>query len=83
MIGQRRLVPWWSWIGLITLYGTVFVVPHDATRGLIGLAFVAVSTAYVLFGPVRDRRRRRSLSRGGRVSASPANVAGRESCEKY
>ncbi|GAA4064044.1 hypothetical protein [Streptomyces shaanxiensis] len=76
-------VPWWSWIALITLYGTVFVVPHDPTRGLIRLGFVGVSTAYVLFWPVRDRRRRRSLSRGGRVSASPANVAGRESCEKY
>jgi hypothetical protein len=59
VIGQRRLVPWWSWIGLLTLYGTVFVVPDDAARGLIRLAFVAVSTAYVLFWPVRDRRRRR------------------------
>ncbi|MFG2554516.1 hypothetical protein ACGFWF_31855 [Streptomyces sp. NPDC048581] len=58
VIGQRRLVPWWSWIGLITLYGTVFVVPDDATRGLIRLGFVVVSTSYVLFWPVRDRRRR-------------------------
>ncbi|MEV1080894.1 hypothetical protein AB0I98_22020 [Streptomyces sp. NPDC050211] len=59
VIGQRRLVPWWSWIGLITLYGTVFLVPDDATRGLFRLGFVAVSTTYVLLWPVRDRRRRR------------------------
>ncbi|MDO0934453.1 hypothetical protein QQY66_23270 [Streptomyces sp. DG2A-72] len=58
VIGQRRLVPWWSWIGLITLYGTVFTVPDDATRGLFRLGFVAVSTTYVLLWPVRDRRRR-------------------------
>nr|WP_239157851.1 hypothetical protein [Streptomyces sp. SID13726] len=62
VIGQRRLVPWWSWIALLTLYGAVFVVPDDAARGLIRLGFVAVSTAYVLFWPVRDRRR----PRGGR-----------------
>lgn len=58
VIGQRALVPWWSWIGLTTLYGAVFAVPGDAARGLIRLAFVIVSTAYVLFWPVRDRRRR-------------------------
>ncbi|GAA4082840.1 hypothetical protein [Streptomyces shaanxiensis] len=70
VIGQRRLVPWWSWIALITLYGTVFVVPDDATRGLIRLAFVVASTAYVLFWPVRDRRRRHSPSlRGGRAGS--------------
>ncbi|MEU9456422.1 hypothetical protein [Streptomyces sp. NPDC048277] len=69
VIGQRRLVPWWSWIGLITLYGTVFVVPDDAARGLIRLGFAAVSTAYVLFWPVRDRRRRRPPPRAGRTTA--------------
>ncbi|ELP68925.1 putative membrane protein [Streptomyces turgidiscabies Car8] len=58
VIGQRRLVPWWSWIALITLYGSVFAVPDDAARGLVRLGFVTVSTAYVLFWPVRDRRRR-------------------------
>ncbi|WP_406438458.1 hypothetical protein OHB00_27370 [Streptomyces sp. NBC_00631] len=72
VIGQRRLVPWWSWIGLITLYGTVFVVPDDAARGLIRLGFVIVSTAYVLLWPVRDRRRRHSPSRGRRVGTDQA-----------
>ncbi|GAA2431844.1 hypothetical protein ACFPFX_27930 [Streptomyces mauvecolor] len=67
VIGQRRLVPWWSWLALLTLYGSVFVVPDDAARGLIRLAFVVVSTAYVLLWPQRDRtrdrrRRRRSAS---------------------
>lgn len=55
VIGQRRLVPWWSWLALLILYGSVFAVPDDAARGLIRLAFVAVSTAYVLFWPVRER----------------------------
>ncbi|MEV6566827.1 hypothetical protein [Streptomyces kronopolitis] len=55
VIGQRRLVPWWSWLGLLVLYGSVFAVPDDAARGLIRLAFVAVSTAYVLLWPVRER----------------------------
>ncbi|MGW5663094.1 hypothetical protein ACWEWG_23785 [Streptomyces sp. NPDC003758] len=64
VIGQRRLVPWWSWIALLTLYGSVFVVPDDSARGLIRLGFVAVSTAYVLFWPVRDRGDRRSRGRG-------------------
>lgn len=77
VIGQRRLVPWWSWIALITLYGSVFVVPDDSARGLIRLGFVAVSTAYVLFWPVRDRgeRRPRPWSRGRRP-APPAQRAG-------
>ncbi|WP_046727497.1 hypothetical protein [Streptomyces humi] len=64
VIGQRQLVPWWSWIGLITLYGAVFVVPGDAARGLIRLGFVVVSTAYVLLWPVRDRRRRPTSGSG-------------------
>ncbi|RXS88098.1 hypothetical protein EST92_01910 [Streptomyces sp. TM32] len=58
VIGQRRLVPWWSWLGLLVLYGSVFAVPDDAARGLLRLAFVAVSTAYVLLWPVRERGRR-------------------------
>ncbi len=58
VIGQRRLVPWWSWLALLILYGGVFAVPDDAARGLIRLAFVAVSTAYALFWPVRERGQR-------------------------
>jgi hypothetical protein len=65
VIGQRRLVPWWSWLALLTLYGSVFVVPDDAARGLIRLGFVAVSTAYVLLWPVRERGRRRPLAGEG------------------
>ncbi|GAA0393663.1 hypothetical protein [Streptomyces luteireticuli] len=69
--GQRRLVPLWSWLALVTLYGSVFVVPDDATRGLIRLAFVAVSTAYVLFAPVRDRRDRNAHRSVDRVEGEP------------
>lgn len=58
VIGQRRLVPWWSWLALLILYGSVFAVPDNAARGLIRLAFVTVSTAYVLLWPVRERGRR-------------------------
>ncbi|MER6048447.1 hypothetical protein ABT168_13465 [Streptomyces sp. NPDC001793] len=61
VIGQRRLVPWWSWLALLVLYGSVFAIPDDSARGLIRLAFVAVSTAYVLLWPVRERG-----DRGGR-----------------
>ncbi len=63
VIGQRRLVPWWSWLALLILYGSVFVVPDDSARGLIRLAFVAVSTAYVLLWPVRERGDRRGSGR--------------------
>lgn len=72
VIGQRRLVPWWSWLALLTLYGSVFVVPDDATRGLIRLAFVVVSTAYVLLWPQRTRpRKRRQHPAGTRQTPSP------------
>jgi len=57
-IGQRRLIPWWTWIGLLALYVPVLTIPDDAARGLIRLAFVVVSTAYVLFRPIRPRHRR-------------------------
>ncbi|MEU4346295.1 hypothetical protein [Streptomyces sp. NPDC023838] len=66
VIGQRRLVPWWSWLALIALYGSVFVVPDDSARGLIRLAFVVISTTYVLVWPQRDRTRRRGRGRRGR-----------------
>ncbi|MFF1479163.1 hypothetical protein ACFVYD_16655 [Streptomyces sp. NPDC058301] len=66
VIGQRRLVPWWSWLALIALYGSVFFVPDDSARGLIRLAFVVISTTYVLVWPQRDRTRRRGRGRRGR-----------------
>jgi hypothetical protein len=59
-IGQRRLVPWCSWIALISLYGSVLVVPSDSVRGLIRLAFAVGSAAYVLWWPQRRPRSRRS-----------------------
>ncbi|MGK5728074.1 hypothetical protein [Streptomyces sp. URMC 124] len=58
--GQRRLVPWWSWIALIVLYGSVFVIPDESAKGFIRLSFVAISTAYVLFWPQHRRKRRRA-----------------------
>ncbi|QNP71769.1 hypothetical protein IAG44_21625 [Streptomyces roseirectus] len=57
-IGQRRLIPWWTWIGLLTLYAPVLTIPDAATRGLLRLAFVVISTLYVLFRPLRPRTRR-------------------------
>ncbi|NEA68474.1 hypothetical protein [Streptomyces sp. SID12488] len=33
----------WSWIALITLYGSVFAVPEDAARGLVRPGFVTVA----------------------------------------
>ncbi|MGW2650852.1 hypothetical protein ACWC2T_39710 [Streptomyces sp. NPDC001393] len=67
-IGQRRLVPWVSWIALISLYGSVLVISSDSTRGLIRLAFCLGSAAYVLFWPQRTPRGRR----GRRQSRVPA-----------
>lgn len=58
-IGQRRLVPWVSWIALISLYGSALVVPSDSARGLIRLAFAVGSAAYVLWWPQRTPRSRR------------------------
>ncbi|MER6028508.1 hypothetical protein [Streptomyces sp. NPDC001851] len=63
-IGQRRLVPWVSWIALISLYGSALLVPSDDAQGFIRLAFGIGSAAYVLFWPQRaprgGRRGRRS-----------------------
>lgn len=78
VIGQRRLVPWWSWLALLTLYGSVFVVPDDAMRGLLRLAFVAVSTAYVLLWPVRERGGRGGV-RGRRRPRAGTTVPAAES----
>lgn len=55
-VGQRRLVPWWSWIALLSLYGSALLVPSASAQGLIRLAFAVGSAAYVLLWPVRTRR---------------------------
>ncbi|WP_370101151.1 hypothetical protein [Streptacidiphilus sp. MAP12-20] len=72
-VGARRLVPWWSWIALLSLYGGTLVIPSDATRGLVRLAFVVVSALYVLFWPTpgkRVRNRRRARTRSARTTGS-------------
>ncbi len=67
-IGQRRLVPWVSWIALLSLYGSVLIIPSDSTRGLIRLAFAVGSAAYVLWWPMRaPRSRRRGRREAGGV----------------
>ncbi|QMU69734.1 hypothetical protein [Streptacidiphilus sp. P02-A3a] len=55
-LGQRRLVPWWSWSALISLYGTALLVPSPSAQGLIRLGFVVVSSAFVLCAPSRPTR---------------------------
>lgn len=59
-VGQKRLVPWWSWIALASLYGGTLFLPSDPARGLVRLAFVVVSTAYVLLWPTQQTRRPRT-----------------------
>ncbi|MEU6481691.1 hypothetical protein ABZ858_33400 [Streptomyces sp. NPDC047017] len=63
-IGQRRLVPWVSWIALISLYGSALLVPSDSVQGLLRLAFAAGSALYVLFWPQRTPRGRRGAPAG-------------------
>ncbi|MFD0259240.1 hypothetical protein ACFXKJ_19920 [Kitasatospora indigofera] len=75
-VGQKRLVPWWSWIALAALYGGTLVIPSDSACGLVRLAFVVVSTAYVLLRPAKRPRGRRGGRRGrapdgGRAGAEP------------
>ena len=55
-LGQRRLVPWWSWTALICLYGAALLVPSPSAQGLIRLGFVVISTACVLFVPAGRSR---------------------------
>ncbi|MDH6703526.1 hypothetical protein P3T27_000207 [Kitasatospora sp. MAA19] len=63
-VGQKRLVPWWSWIALAALYGGTLFIPSDSARGLVRLAFVVVSAAYVLFWPTQQTRRPRPPADG-------------------
>ncbi|WP_374116649.1 hypothetical protein [Streptomyces gilvus] len=72
-IGQRRLVPWVSWIALISLYGSALLVPSASAQGLIRLAFTVGSAAYVLCWPQRLPRGRRG---GGRPPAPPSPERG-------
>lgn len=73
-IGQRRLVPWVSWLALISLYGSALFVPSASTQGFIRLAFAVGSAAYVLFWPQRPPRNRRHGRRApdDRLSPLPA-----------
>ncbi len=64
-VGQKRLVPWWSWIALGTLYGGTLLIPSASGDGLLRLAFVVVSSAYVLLRPVKQPRGARG-ARGAR-----------------
>ncbi|WP_442910934.1 hypothetical protein [Kitasatospora sp. NBC_01266] len=68
-VGQRRLVPWWSWIALASLYGGTLLIPSDSAKGMVRLAFVVISTAYVLLWPTKKPRR-------GRGGASPGGGRG-------
>ncbi|WP_425265281.1 hypothetical protein [Streptomyces rubellomurinus] len=72
-VGQKRLVPWWSWIALAALYGGTLFLPSDAARGFVRLAFVVVSAGYVLFWPTQrtrgPRRPRRADGTGTRRGA--------------
>ncbi|MGV9266501.1 hypothetical protein ACWDRR_17790 [Kitasatospora sp. NPDC003701] len=68
-VGQKRLVPWWSWIALAALYGGTLLIPSDSARGFVRLAFVVLSAAYVLLWPTRQDRRPRSGGDGGGRSA--------------
>ncbi|MEY9875663.1 hypothetical protein ABH931_005167 [Streptacidiphilus sp. MAP12-33] len=80
-VGQRRLVPWWSWIALLSLYGGTLVIPDDPTRGLVRLGFVVLSVSYVLLWPTpgrkrqRGRRRSGATARRGRVPAAASFAA--------
>ncbi|MFG3206791.1 hypothetical protein [Streptomyces sp. NPDC048192] len=73
-IGQRRLVPWVSWIALISLYGSALLIPSDATRGLIRLTFCLGSAAYVLLWPHRPPRGHRRRPRPGREPVQGALI---------
>jgi hypothetical protein len=71
-IGQRRLVPWVSWIALISLYGSALLVPSDSLQGFIRLAFGIGSAAYVLLWPQRAPRSSRGQTRQATGQEDPA-----------
>ncbi|MEU7054687.1 hypothetical protein [Streptomyces sp. NPDC046197] len=78
-IGQRRLVPWVSWIALISLYGSALMVPSDSAQGLIRLAFAVGSAAYVLWWPQRTPRHLRGVREAADLPPGPASAA-RDTC---
>ncbi|MCX4884320.1 MULTISPECIES: hypothetical protein [unclassified Streptomyces] len=75
-IGQRRLVPWVSWLALISLYGSAVLVPSASAQGLIRLAFAAGSAAYVLLWPRRPPR----SERHGRRALRPLPASDSAKC---
>ncbi|MFF4037997.1 hypothetical protein [Streptomyces sp. NPDC001816] len=77
-IGQRRLVPWVSWVALISLYGNALLVPSDSAQGFIRLAFAVGSAAYVLWWPQRTPRGRR---RGRRAQSRPPSPSDGDAVE--
>ncbi|MFE0461954.1 hypothetical protein ACFW1A_22170 [Kitasatospora sp. NPDC058965] len=69
-VGQKRLVPWWSWIALASLYGGTLLIPSDSAKGMVRLGFVVLSTAYVLLWPTKQARRG-GRKRGGTGTRGP------------
>ena len=75
-VGQRRLVPWWSWIALLSLYGGTLLIPSDPARGLVRLGFVVLSTGYVLLWPTsRKRTGTRSVPGPRPAAAEPPDAS--------
>lgn len=78
-VGQRRLVPWWSWTALASLYGTALLVDSPSVQGLIRLGFIVLSAAAVLLTPQRrSRSRSRKRARGRDATREPAEEPVRE-----
>jgi hypothetical protein len=75
-VGQRRLVPWWSWTALGSLYGGTLLIHSDSARGLVRLAFVVVSSGYVLLVPVRRPRHRQAGRTPGPRTPGPRTPGG-------
>jgi hypothetical protein len=73
-VGQRRLVPWWSWIALLSLYGGTLFIPDNPTRGLVRLGFVILSTAYVLLWPTPGKKRLKKRLKNQRRRGAEAQL---------
>ncbi|MEU6389430.1 hypothetical protein [Streptomyces sp. NPDC046939] len=55
VIGEHRRVPWVSWTAFVALYGAELCIPSYPARGLVRLALVLATAAYVLFWPRRTQ----------------------------